>query len=73
MTETEVTITAIMGYPNGRDYNLNCQTRLVDVVTDPWPSSGTPSFMDGYVESVPLYPLTANTDYDYQMPARVQF
>ena len=71
MTETEATITAIMGYPNGRDYNLNCQTRLVDVVTDPWPSSGTPSLIDGYVGSVPLSPLTANTDYDYQ--CRLEF
>ena len=72
VTETEATVTAVMDHPNGKDYNLECQSQLDDAV-DQWSSSGNPSLMDGYVGAVSLSPLTATTDYGYQCQLEFNF
>ena len=72
VTETEATVTAVMDHPNGKDYNLECQSQLDDAV-DQWSSSGNPSLMDGYVGAVSLSPLTATTDYGYQCHLEFNF
>ena len=72
VTETEATVTAVMDHPNGKDYNLECQSQLDDAV-DQWSSSGNPSLMDGYVGAVSLSPLAATTDYGYQCQLGIQF
>ena len=70
VTETEATITAIMDYPNGRYYNLECQSQP-DGAVGQMSSSGNPSRMDGHVGAVSLSTLTADSDYEYQ--CRLEF
>ena len=70
VTDTEATITAIMGNQTGRDYYLECQSRLDDPAAQ-WSPSGNPSLMDGYVGEVLQSALTVTTDYEYQ--CRLEF
>ena len=65
VTESEATVTAIMDYPQGHDFNLACQSRLA-AEDDDWSYMRDSSRMDGYVGSVPLRSLVAAKDYEYQ-------
>ena len=65
VTESEATVTAIMDYPQGHDFNLACQSRLA-AEDDDWSYMRDSSRMDGYVGSVPLRSLVVAKDYEYQ-------
>ena len=60
VTETEAVVTGLMDVPNGQDYDLGCQSQLADV--DGYWSPVT----SGYVGSISMQPLTAQTDYEYR-------
>ena len=64
VTETEAVVTGLMDVPNGQDYDLGCQSQLADVDGYWSPVTSTP--MDGYVGSISMQPLTAQTDYEYR-------
>ena len=60
VTETEAVVTGLMDVPNGQNYDLGCQSQLADV--DGYWSPVT----SGYVGSISMQPLTAQTDYEYR-------
>ena len=64
VTESEATVTAIMDYPQGDDFNLLCQFQPADTPADQnnWRYQRNRPRSDGYVGSTLLQSLTEDTD-----------
>ena len=67
VTETEATVTAVMDYPNGKDYHMSCLSLPPGSSVEDyyWHRAIEGLRLNGYVGSSPLQSLTAATDYDY--------
>ena len=67
VTETEATVTAVMDYPNGKDYQMSCLSLPPGSSVEDyyWHRAIEGLRLNGYVGSSPLQSLTAATDYDY--------
>ena len=64
VTETEATVTAVMDYPNGKDYGLGCQYNPNAHVN--WSYIRDEHPMVGFVGETLLQSLIEGSQYDYQ-------